>query len=710
MNNKYTIKNFRVFDKDGVTIPIKPITVLTGCNSSGKSSIVKSMVLLDTYIEKIQDDFKSTNKIDLKKYMLDFSNKENSVLGNFSRVLHRGSDSSEIDFSYTVHSLLLGEDVKVTLTFGSEENDELGNGFIKGITIETLEGDVLYKSYVGENAVGNFNILLGNFYRFVYGQYLIVKVRNYHTEKIIGEMTEQDLADFKKDLDDFKKQFSAEYGKSSIEDIVMWENLHEKVTEDLTFESSRSFASKFANEHPEIIDVSHENDSIFYMPLLDVLSPMVKDTIKDGIAKTIEGINVPNMLDRNISKILEDFYCSDFKTFGEYYHQKEHDFLCYSFNWGKRSPRLFSPRLWHVRQDSICEVCTDFVLFDDGNNVFNNMPEEKIVDFNIIYETLTTIDYAINKNNVFYTCDENFAGYFTYRHRMFEMFKDYIAQVITEVVTTAMPQNLSYVSSSLVNVKRLYSLESSDSFSILLKNYFNAKREFKKRKRERDTFEPGDFINKWIREFGVGHSIDMSIDEDGTGVKIRLYEDPNDTKGTLLSEQGYGITQLFVILLRIETAILESQSYTWAKNKRYLLNPSNLEESQLETFHAPSTIAIEEPEVHQHPKFQSMLAALFVDAYKQYNVQFIIETHSEYLIRKLQTLVGEGSISSDNTSLIYVYDADSAKRPLYTPQVKTIEILSDGRLADKFGEGFFDEADRLAMNLLTLKVGSHEEA
>ena len=37
MNTKYTIKNFRVFDSYGATIDLKPLTILTGCNSSGKS-------------------------------------------------------------------------------------------------------------------------------------------------------------------------------------------------------------------------------------------------------------------------------------------------------------------------------------------------------------------------------------------------------------------------------------------------------------------------------------------------------------------------------------------------------------------------------------------------------------------------------------------------------------------------------------------------
>jgi predicted ATPase len=93
MNNNFIIKNFRVFDNEGVSLPIKPMTILTGCNSSGKSSVVKSMVLLDSYLEKLQDDFKAYNKIDLTKHILDFSTKENSTLGSFNRVLHRGSDS-----------------------------------------------------------------------------------------------------------------------------------------------------------------------------------------------------------------------------------------------------------------------------------------------------------------------------------------------------------------------------------------------------------------------------------------------------------------------------------------------------------------------------------------------------------------------------------------------------------------------------------------
>ena len=46
MNTNLGIKNFRIFDEKGAEIHLRPLTVLTGCNSSGKSSIVKALILL----------------------------------------------------------------------------------------------------------------------------------------------------------------------------------------------------------------------------------------------------------------------------------------------------------------------------------------------------------------------------------------------------------------------------------------------------------------------------------------------------------------------------------------------------------------------------------------------------------------------------------------------------------------------------------------
>lgn len=709
MNNTYTIKNFRVFDEEGISLPIKPITVLTGCNSSGKSSVVKSMVLLDSYLEKLQEDFKAYGKVDLTKHILDFSVKENTTLGSFNRVLHRGTKSSDLELGYSVHSLLLAEDIKVSFTFSNDVDDDLNNGFIKGLSITTLDGDIIYSSKKGESSFANFGLLLNNFYRFVYGQYLIRCAKNYQAKKVLLDEQDNELVEYYNDYLAFKDIYIQNFGNQALKDFLIWEEDIYPETLELVPTSNLPFVKRYTNGHPEIVDKSLEEGTLFYTSIFEELVLLDKDSI--------EGVVLP-MADKNtyldikpiLKKVLDDFASSSCNTFGEYYHKKELEFLSYTSKSAKRNPRLFRPQLWNVIQDGLWETSDDFYISETGDFVIGNT--NKQVDFNLVYEVVVRLDHIVNNDSIYYSKNVEPSGYETFRHHMFEMFKDYISQVLSEAVTKSMPQNVSYISSSLVDVKRLYSLENTDSFSILLKNYFNAKRNYLKSKSERDPFTPGDFLNKWLQKFEVGYSVKVNIDEEGTGVNIRVFEDKEDKTGCLLSDLGYGITQLFVILLRIETAIMESHVTIYPKNESHRYIGFNFFEDgeDVEIVRSASTLAIEEPEIHQHPKYQSILAEVFVDAYLGYNVQFIIETHSEYLIRKLQTLIAAGRMESDKVSLLYVYDANPAKRPLYAPQVKTIKILADGRLADKFGEGFFDEADRLAMSLLTTKTSEYERA
>ena len=65
MDTKFTIKNFRVFDENGVTLDLKPLTILTGCNSSGKSSIVKAAFLLNSFMKQINNAIEKGEKIEL---------------------------------------------------------------------------------------------------------------------------------------------------------------------------------------------------------------------------------------------------------------------------------------------------------------------------------------------------------------------------------------------------------------------------------------------------------------------------------------------------------------------------------------------------------------------------------------------------------------------------------------------------------------------
>jgi predicted ATPase len=112
-------------------------------------------------------------------------------------------------------------------------------------------------------------------------------------------------------------------------------------------------------------------------------------------------------------------------------------------------------------------------------------------------------------------------------------------------------------------------------------------------------------------------------------------------------------------------------------------------------------LIIEEPEANLHPSLQSKLADALVATIEFYPyVNFIIETHSEYLIRKLQYLTASKKVGTDK-SIIYYFNADKYVTA-NEPKVKPIEIRENGNLSDTFGPGFYDEITRLQFDLMKL--------
>ena len=140
-----------------------------------------------------------------------------------------------------------------------------------------------------------------------------------------------------------------------------------------------------------------------------------------------------------------------------------------------------------------------------------------------------------------------------------------------------------------------------------------------------------------------------------------------------LADFGFGYSQLIPIILKI----IDCQN-----KKQY-------------------NLIIEEPEANLHPNLQSQLADIFVltlEYFKDFN--FIIETHSEYFIRKLQYLTAKNEIASNQCVICY-FNADKYVTA-QEPKVKKIEIGKDGNLLDTFGPGFYDETTRLQFDLIKL--------
>jgi predicted ATP-dependent endonuclease of OLD family len=190
------------------------------------------------------------------------------------------------------------------------------------------------------------------------------------------------------------------------------------------------------------------------------------------------------------------------------------------------------------------------------------------------------------------------------------------------------------------------------------------------------------FLIKWMKNLKIGDNYRFrSLEGIATAVEIK------DRQGWHnIVDKGFGAGQIFSLLIRIA----EYVEKTGPKTGNYYKEAPSF----------PLVVAIEEPEANLHPKFQSYLADIFFDAVKIANLQFLIETHSEYFIRRFQFLVADSSFELDNTDVKIFYFNDPYLLANATDLIYDLEIRPDGMLKKDFGPGFFDESTRLTIDLL----------
>lgn len=117
----------------------------------------------------------------------------------------------------------------------------------------------------------------------------------------------------------------------------------------------------------------------------------------------------------------------------------------------------------------------------------------------------------------------------------------------------------------------------------------------------------------------------------------------------------------------------------------------------VECFYVPrrSIVLFEQPEIHLHPRVQADLADLFVDAIrarengKARDCQFIIESHSEHFLRRLQRRIAEEELSKDETALYFINSQSGSAR------IEELDVDDYGNIKN-WPDGFFgDEMEDL---------------
>jgi len=228
---------------------------------------------------------------------------------------------------------------------------------------------------------------------------------------------------------------------------------------------------------------------------------------------------------------------------------------------------------------------------------------------------------------------------------------------------------VEYIPAHAVNQDAYYEVGDNDFMAQVVYDYYLEK------------IAPGDaeytFVADWMRTFGIGY--DFCIEPLMAGDVYKLTIEDEDGTKLPLADKGMGAIQMMILLLRLATIMHIAKS-----NKR-----------------AATTVVIEEPEQNLHPKMQSLLADLLqsIATSNEYKVNFIIETHSEYLIRKSQVLVANANYVDDKDIeancpfTVYYLPADAGEP--YQMHYKTT-----GGFVEKFGTGFFDAATESDMVII----------
>ncbi len=160
-------------------------------------------------------------------------------------------------------------------------------------------------------------------------------------------------------------------------------------------------------------------------------------------------------------------------------------------------------------------------------------------------------------------------------------------------------------------------------------------------------------INGWFERFEIPYELSArSIGDNVTGTVICLQL--RDIRSNVVvgpSDVGFGIGQMLPII--VEGIVRED-----------------------------SIICVEQPEIHLHPRLQAHLADFIIETSKKN--QWIIETHSESLLLRLQHRIFQG-LEKEKISINYVDPTP------YGGEIINIPLDDDGDFLREFPEGFFEE-------------------
>lgn len=169
-------------------------------------------------------------------------------------------------------------------------------------------------------------------------------------------------------------------------------------------------------------------------------------------------------------------------------------------------------------------------------------------------------------------------------------------------------------------------------------------------------------VNRWLERLQIPYALTVRRVEERAFNDLLLVELTDRRNGTAVSPRdvGFGVSQVLPLVVAASET-----------NQRIL--------------------CVEQPELHLHPRMQAELADLFIECTRRLadgrpTGQFLIETHSEALMLRVQRRIRQGVLEPDDVSVLYV-DPEGGT----ATTVRRLRLDRLGRFIDEWPGGFFEE-------------------
>ena len=206
--------------------------------------------------------------------------------------------------------------------------------------------------------------------------------------------------------------------------------------------------------------------------------------------------------------------------------------------------------------------------------------------------------------------------------------------------------------------ERLYKVPGVNSYFSGLRGEFTHHRLY---------YQPGlvHIVNKWFERFELPYELhvtrvgDMAVS--GEHIALVLIDRSSRTPVTL-ADVGFGINQILPV-------IVEGVDFFTGGERRVL--------------------CVEQPEIHLHPRLQANLADLMIANITGRGAkQWIVETHSELLILRIQRRIRERKLDPSDVSVLYV---DPNIRHIEGSTITQLRLDENGDFMDDWPDGFFED-------------------